>query len=199
MDQRISGHAAMTAHYFFGYGSLVNSRTHAFEDAYPARLTGWKRAWVATDLRPFAFLSAEPDANSTIDGLIAPVPCNDWAALDQREFAYDRFDTGTSVSHSQPNTPQIAVYSVSPERRIAPAAPPDILLSYVDVVVQGYLAVFGEAGVASFFATTDNWNTQVIDDRAAPIYPRHQVLTAAETALVDHFLATKDVTRLPPT
>ncbi|MGR3635747.1 MAG: gamma-glutamylcyclotransferase family protein [Shimia sp.] len=187
----------MTARYFFGYGSLVNRRTHAFADAHPAQLSGWKRAWVATDLRSFAFLSAEPDATSSIDGLIAHVPNDDWATLDEREFAYDRFDAGASVSHPRTDPLQIAVYSVSSERRIASSTPPKILLSYIDVVVQGYLAVFGEAGVEAFFATTDGWTAQVIDDRAKPIYPRHQTLTAAETTLVDDLLATTNATRLP--
>ena len=49
---------------------------------------------------------------------------------------------------------------------------------------------FGEAGVARFFATTDGWDTPILDDRAAPLYPRHQLLTPAERALTDHHLAT---------
>jgi hypothetical protein len=57
------------------------------------------------------------------------------------------------------------------------------------VVVQGFLHEFGEAGVAAFFDTTDGWDTPVLNDRAAPRYPRHKVLSAAETALVDDHLA----------
>ena len=55
--------------------------------------------------------------------------------------------------------------------------------------MQGYLRVHGEEGVGQFFDTTDGWDMPILDDRAAPLYPRHQVLTAAETALVDHHLA----------
>jgi hypothetical protein len=61
-------------------------------------------------------------------------------------------------------------------------------LSYIDVVVQGYLREFGEEGVARFFATTDGWDAPVADDRADPIYLRHQTLTRAERALVDRWL-----------
>ena len=76
--------------YFFGYGSLVNLATHDFPDPRPARLKGWRRAWRHTDLRPVAFLTAVPDTESEIEGMIAHVPRNDWAALDEREWAYDR-------------------------------------------------------------------------------------------------------------
>jgi hypothetical protein len=63
-----------------------------------------------------------------------------------------------------------------------------ILLSYLDVVVQGFLKEFGESGVTRFFDTTDGWNTPVLNDRNDPRYPRAQVLSTAETALVDHHL-----------
>lgn len=80
----------MPSPYFFGYGSLVNRATHDFCNAQPAQLTGWRRVWRHTDLRPVAFLTVERDDQSTIDGLIAHVPRDDWAGLDQREWAYDR-------------------------------------------------------------------------------------------------------------
>ena len=70
--------------YFFGYGSLVNRGTHDFDDAHPARLSGWRRIWRHTDLRPVAYLTVVPDASAEIDGLIAHVPDDDWAALDHR-------------------------------------------------------------------------------------------------------------------
>ncbi len=188
----------MTAPYFFGYGSLVNTKTHTYSDPHPARLSGFRRAWVATDLRPFAFLSAEPDDTTEIDGLIAHVPDNNWAALDEREFAYDRLSATHAVTHSKTEPLSIAVYSVAPERRTTPTEPPKILLSYLDVVIQGYFDIFGEAGVADFFATTVGWGA-VLDDRTAPIYPRHQNLTPAQTALVDGHLASLNTPIVLPT
>ena len=65
-----------------------------------------------------------------------------------------------------------------------------IALSYLDVVVQGYLAEFGEAGVARFFETTDGWDAPVLNDRDAPIYRRHRPSSAKERRLVsDHLSA----------
>ena len=178
----------MTDPYFFGYGSLVNLATHDFPDPHPARLRGWRRAWCHTDLRPVAFLTAVPDAQSEIDGMIAHVPKNDWAALDEREWAYDRIAATEQVSHPLPRAVEIAVYAVPQRRRNDPNQSHPILLSYVDVVVRGYLRAFGETGVRDFFDTTDGWNAPILNDRAEPRYPRHQQLRPEETDLVDAHL-----------
>jgi len=56
------------------------------------------------------------------------------------------------------------------------------------VVVQGYFREFGEDGVLRFFETTDGWDAPILDDRQAPVYPRHQRLTPQEVELVDRNL-----------
>ena len=172
---------------FFGYGSLVNLATHSYDDPRPAALPGWRRVWQRTNLRKAAFLSVAPCPDTVLHGVIARVPGADWVALDQREAAYQRHDVTVTVHHDGPKAPT-AVYQVKPAH-LSDAQDHPILRSYLDVVVQGYLQVHGEAGVAQFFDTTDGWDMPVFDDRTAPLYPRHQVLTAAETALVDHHLA----------
>ncbi len=175
--------------WFFGYGSLVNRATHDFAKPQAARLKGWRRAWRHTDLRPVAFLTAVPDPDCEIDGLIAQVPRGDWGALDQREWAYDRVAVTPSVTHGLCEAAEIAVYAVPPARQNTPDEMYPVLLSYIDVVVQGYLREFGQDGVRAFFATTSGWDTPVLDDRAAPRYPRHQALSAAERDFVDAALA----------
>lgn len=172
---------------FFGYGSLVNLATHSYDDPRPAVLQGWRRVWQRTNLRKAAFLSVAPCPDTELHGVIARVPGADWMALDQREAAYQRHDVTVTVHHDGPKAPT-AVYQVKPAH-LSDAQDHPILRSYLDVVVQGYLKVHGEAGVAQFFDTTDGWDMPIFDDRTAPLYPRHQVLTAAETALVDHHLA----------
>lgn len=175
--------------YFFGYGSLVNRATHDFARPQPAQLKGWRRAWRHTDLRPVAFLTAVPDNDSIIDGLIAQVPGANWEKLDQREWAYDRIPASHAVSHPLDLELDIAVYAVAPERHGEPTNAHPILLSYLDVVVQGYLREFGQDGVERFFATTLGWDAPILDDRTAPRYPRHQMLTAWETGCVDAHLS----------
>ncbi|MDA8585446.1 gamma-glutamylcyclotransferase [Rhodobacteraceae bacterium] len=178
----------MTTPFFFGYGSLVNRRTHVYTDAHPAVLTGWRRCWRHIAALETAFLTAIPSERDHIEGLIAAVPGADWAALDEREVFYQRIDTG-GVTHSLTPAPDIQHYHAPLE--LNPAAPDlrPILLSYLDVVVQGYLAEHGTTGVAKFFDTTDGWDAPVLDDRHAPRYPRHQVLSMTETLLVDAHLA----------
>ena len=183
----------MPAPYFFGYGSLVNRTTHDFTNAQPAKLKGWRRIWRHTDLRPVAFLTVVPDANSQLDGLIAHVPHSDWAALDYREWAYDRVPATQSVTHSLKQDLDIALYAVPPAKNGTPTSRHPVLLSYIDVVVQGYLQEFGHNGASRFFETTDGWDAPVLNDRAEPRYPRHQSLTAQQTDFVDQHLAALNV------
>ena len=178
--------------FFFGYGSLVNRATHTFSDAHPARLTGWRRAWAHTNLREVAFLTAIPAPGHVIDGLVAHVPGDDWAALDRREHAYDRAPVTDTTSHAVPRDIHVQVYAIPHGKHGLPDVAHPVLLSYLDVVVQGYLTEFAEEGVQRFFETTDGWDAPILDDRAAPIYPRAQDLTAEEGALVDDWLRAVD-------
>ncbi|MEM8728905.1 MAG: gamma-glutamylcyclotransferase family protein [Pseudomonadota bacterium] len=175
--------------FFFGYGSLVNLATHSYTDAHPARIRGWRRAWRYTTMREIAFLTVVPDPDAEIDGMIAHVPGDDWADLDRREWAYQRHPVTPQVAHPVSRALEIAIYAVPEADQHRPDVPHPIMMSYLDVVIQGYLQVFGEQGVDRFFATTDGWQSPVQNDRAAPRYPRHQNLTRDEQALVDDKLA----------
>jgi hypothetical protein len=173
---------------FFGYGSLVNLATHDYEDPFPARLAGWRRVWKHSSRRPVAFLSVEPAEGWDIEGVLAHVPRGDWAALDQREQAYRRRDVTDHVTHDRPRRPT-AVYEAAHGHIAPPSTEHPILLSYLDVVVQGYLNLLGRDGVAHFFATTVGFTAPIVDDRHAPRYPRHQALSREERRLVDTALA----------
>lgn len=170
----------MTHPRFFGYGSLVNLATHNYPQVEPATLKGWRRVWKHHLDTPVAFLSVEQHG-TTLHGITAAVPNADWAALDEREHAYLRRDVS-----DQFNSPT-AVYEGNPER-IAPAGSDHpILLSYLDVVIGGYATLMGPDGPAHFFETTSDW-APVLDDRAAPQYPRAQPLTDPIRETVDSAL-----------
>jgi hypothetical protein len=181
----ISDLPAMTHSYFFGYGSLVNAATHRYAPTERLRIQGWRRTWRQVPDHPVALLSAMPDDDSAIDGLIAPVPDNNWAALDAREQGYNRLVLTPAALPVSYQEHDIAIYAV-PETPVDgdPHKRP-ILLSYLDVVLQGYLQQFGPLGAEQFLATTDGWDRPVQDDRAAPRYPRHQALDATQLAFVD--------------
>ena len=176
--------------FFFGYGSLVNRKTHAYQRTAAAKLVGYRRVWRHTALRDLAFLSIEAAPEHQIDGLIAAVDGNDWAALDLREEGYRRFDlTPAQISHDWPDPVAVQVYQTRTDLDAANDVRHPLLLSYIDVVIQGFHTQFGQDGVARFFETTAGWDTVVLDDRAAPLYPRHQSLSASERGMVDENLA----------
>ncbi len=175
----------MSTPYFFGYGSLVNRDTHTYGNAQTARLHGWRRVWRHTVWQTRPFLTVEPCPNTVIDGLIAHVPRDDWAALDHREAGYDRVPVTDQMHHSAPAPATIATYCVPEGKHAKPTRDLPIVLSYLDVVVQGYLREFGEAGAMRFFDTTRGWDAPVHDDRDNPVYPRHQKLRPNERDFVD--------------
>lgn len=179
----------MQDRFFFGYGSLVNQATHNYTPLHRATARGWRRGWRATQGRQVAYLTAVRDPACTIDGMIAPVPGESWAALDAREAAYDRLAAAHEIAHEVRGTPDIVLYAIALDRLERPTERHPVLLSYLDVVVQGYLHAFGEDGVLRFFETTDGWEAPFLDDRAAPRYPRAQQLHPEEQALVDAMLA----------
>jgi hypothetical protein len=173
--------------YFFGYGSLVNRATHDHPDAQPASVTGWRRIWRHTALRPVAFLTVIPDPDTSIDGLVAAVPRGDWLALDEREHAYDRV-RAEQVTHGLIPDTDVHLYTIPDGKHGAPDRTHPVLLSYLDTVVQGYLNEFGVDGVGRFFDTTSGWDAPIADDRSRPLYARHQNLTRAQKALTDDHL-----------
>ena len=179
----------------FGYGSLVNRGTHDYEDARPATLTGWRRVWRHAVLRPVAFLSVEPCPGAQIAGLTASVPAAAQSALKDRERAYETRDV-TAAIHGEA-TPTY-LFEIAGQLLEPPSVAHPILLSYIDVVVQGYLHLGGPTAVGAFAETTAGWHAPVLDDRAAPLYPRAQTLEDGERRMVDDLLVQMGSDVRPP-
>lgn len=76
------------------------------------------------------------DPSEQIQGLIAAVPNADWAALDERETGYRRIPSAGKVSHGGDPSTDIAHYAVATEDMLM-EGDQAILLSYLDVVIQG--------------------------------------------------------------
>ncbi len=174
----------MSDPFFFGYGSLVNRQTHVYSDAHRATLRGWRREWRYHSAYEHTFLSVVRDDGCGIDGLIARVPQADWAALDAREVGYARHAIpAPDLDHSAPHGVAAQIYAVPvADSHLARGESP-ILLSYLDVVTAGFWREYGVEGVARFYATTTGW-TDILDDRAAPRYPRAQDVGEVVTDLV---------------
>ncbi len=135
-----------------------------------------------------AFLSVHPVEGAKIDGIIARVPDADWVALDAREKGYDRFDATDQILIDKQRPRDCAVYVVPRAHETNIGQKSYILLSYLDVVLQGFMQIYGHDGPDHFFATTDGWDRSVQNDRNAPIYPRHRRLNATELQRVDGLL-----------
>lgn len=178
----------MQHRHVFGYGSLVNRATHDYAVVEVTRIRGWRRVWRHTATRTTAFLTVTPDTSGEIDGLVTRVPRQAWSALDDRERSYELV-TLTPEHLQGTATGAVQLYSA----RAAASAPPSlrhpILMSYLDMVVEGYLEVFGERGVEAFFSSTDGWDGPVLDDRTAPRYDRHRPVHPEVEALTDAALA----------
>ena len=178
---------------FFGYGSLVNASTHDYPNTRPATLRGWRRQWVQSADRNVAFLSVKPDPLSQISGLIADIGDIGWDILDEREAAYDRHILDVEGFNG------ITLYQAKQSAMAPIGGGRPILLSYLDCVVQGFCTVYGPDGVRDFFRSTAGWDTPILNDRAAPIYPRAQVLSSTETKLADENIAMVGATVIQPT
>ncbi len=174
----------MSDPFFFGYGSLVNRNTHSYPRAARATVKGWAREWKKSRLRKVVFLTAVEAPGVEIDGLIAAVPGADWVALDERERAYERLPV-SEITHEHSERTPVEIYRARADHIEEVNEGHVMLLSYLDVVIQGYLREFGEAGVERFLATTGGWEVPVCDDRQHPVYPRNQELSLAEMARTD--------------
>ena len=185
--------------FVFGYGSLVNARTHDYPVLIPARLRGWRRAWRRTPHRDVAFLTAVSAPGSAIFGTLAPVAEADWEALDARELAYDRHVLGselTVLDGALPPGSEAVIYAIQPSDFQHPTAQNPVIQSYLDVVLNGYETVFGAQGIAHFVETTDGWDAPIFEDRATPRYPRSLEFSQDALARYDAILDGLDVTRI---
>ena len=186
--------------YYFGYGSLVNRDTRpAGEFSEPATLKGWRRVWEnrtadADRSQQCTSLSIEALSQPTqgaIEGVIARMPVSELQQLDLREAGYnrlklpvDQFELSDLV-----DTQFVYVYQSEPQNRFLANQEHPILQSYIDCVLAGYLTQFGSAGMQAMIDSTRGWNHPVLDDRAAPHYPRAVEIDKNLQQLIDQLLA----------
>jgi hypothetical protein len=180
---------------YFGYGSLVNRGTHRTEivHAVAARLIGWRRCWrPRPDMPgfPAALLTVREEEGFVCDGLLIFDHARNLAAIDAREARYRRVPVPLARLEAAIELPEgCPVYVYQAESDVPPhPEPPMILQSYLDAVLQGFLAVHGEAGVRRFIEETEGFDTPLHPDRLTPAYPRAVLLSEEEQALFDALL-----------
>ncbi|MAA98331.1 MAG: gamma-glutamylcyclotransferase [Stappia sp.] len=192
---------------YFGYGSLVNTRTLG-EDARATAgtLSGWRREWRAWwpgtpdgagapapgRVSPCT-LTVRRDPASAIRGVLVSEPAERLAVLDKREHRYVRVDgIGEQFrcdAQGAPGPGDAFLYEADSRIRRAGTDAHPILQSYLDCVLAGFLAFWGEEGVRHFLETTDGWEAPILADRSAPLYPRAQEIAPDVLARFDALLA----------
>lgn len=183
---------------YFGYGSLVNENTlrTKYIASIPAELKNWQRMWdipAGVEIGPEtdALLTARPLSRSSTKGVIVFDLAKSLPEVDKREHNYDR----KTIGHQDLNIAtefhdlecDFFVYEAH-IRDDVPTNKPPISQSYLDAVLQGFLNIYGEAGVEDFVANTSNFHTPILQDRGTPRYPRSVSLSHRERELIDYFL-----------
>lgn len=182
---------------YFGYGSLVNlgSLRTPYISAHRVTLKGWKRIWLSHPREPgsfaaldgLAFLSVVAAPETEIDGMLITDHASSLDSLDQRESLYSRVNLQAQDLKFHDATIDSAdrfLYVADEQPAHSDAK---ILRSYLDVVMQGYFTHFGHEGLENFFATTENFALDILEDRKDPIYPRATHLSPEERDLFSKF------------
>ena len=192
---------------YFGYGSLVNSATlPETAQVTPGRLDGWVREWRIRGSnqtgRGVCSLSVAPEEDAKIRGVLATEPKHGLAKLELREWKYDRIDgVGGAFRCDLENLPgpdDMFLFRSKPEHNDWGDADHPILQSYLDCVLAGFHALWGEEGVVHFLETTRGWHVPILADRGEPVYPRAIRLDAVMTEMIDDHLAGLKVRYLTP-
>lgn len=183
----------MSTTYLFGYGSLINVRsrglTSATALASPARLAGLRRGWFApVTADRITYLAVQRTAGVSCNGVIVKVDAMNLPSFDAREKSHNRISVNRSsvelVDGGVLAPGVIWAYECLTVKAPTPANP--IVQSYVDVVLDGCLAI-GDAFAREFIRSTAGWRAPWVNDRQHPRYPRH-VPTAASPDRIDALL-----------
>lgn len=185
----------------FAYGSLVNSRAQpAGVRTEPGILHGWIRQWmhcVETSNGRVCVLTIVRRPKAKLLGLILINDDQKLANLDDREIGYSRVRVSVRPS-SWPRGPKtlscFAYVGDTPHHRPGSLEFP-IWRSYLDCVLSGYLELGGAQAVERFIASTEGWESPILDDRAQPRYPRAINLRSDEQDTIDGVLTRSGLLR----
>ncbi|KQT53286.1 hypothetical protein ASG43_18885 [Aureimonas sp. Leaf454] len=178
---------------YFGYGSLVNKATlrTRFLAIRRAEVTGWRRFWLPREAPLAAYLSVRPEPGHPTQGVVVYDLADHLALVDEREAGYRRIavESGAIRIEAAPGIEvPVFLYEALKGEETAADAGCFLLQSYLDAVLQGFLALYGEAGLRRFVAETDGFETDIVADRPEPRYPRSVTLAAGEAVLFDRLL-----------
>ncbi|MCE7028547.1 gamma-glutamylcyclotransferase family protein [Jiella avicenniae] len=189
---------------YFGYGSLVNPRTlrTKFLGIRRAEAAGWRRFWLPRAANvEMSLLSVKPDEEAAVHGVVVYDLAEHLPAVDEREAGYARRIVDLSrLEIENPPLEGIPVYIYEAEAGTATAEDRQsaILQSYLDAVMQGFRMLYGDDGLSRFVEETHGFETRLLADRAAPLYPRPVSLERGEAELFDRLSTERGVVTVTP-
>lgn len=182
---------------YFGYGSLVNRATlrTKFLAIRRAEVTGWRRFWLPRrGAGEAAVLSVRRDPGHVTQGVIVYDLADHLPFVDEREAGYHRrvVDPAEIAVEAAPAlAAPIYLYEAIRDEETAADTGSVILQSYLDAVLQGFLSLYGPAGLSRFVTETEGFETDILCDRAAPRYPRAVSLGASEGDAFDRLVTAR--------
>ncbi len=181
---------------YFGYGSLVNRNTRPHgEEAINVTLKGWRRVWnhrvTNIDARHACTSLSIERAQGVINGVLVRIPYAQLADLDAREYGYERLTLSAEdfVLPEGLEVDEIQIYRSLPANRHLADGEHPVMQSYVDCVMAGYQARFGDGGLLDLLDTTRGWEQPTMNDRDDPTYPRSVELPVEQHRYFDTLLA----------
>ena len=140
--------------YIFGFGSLVNDATHDYEIIAPASVSGFARQWVSAIDGQYSFLSASPQSDVSIKGLVLGVAEEKMAALAEREARYELVElNNANIQCNQKLNRPVYLYQAESDA-IDQFDKKPILQSYLDCVFAGFETHLGTASIAEFIKSS---------------------------------------------
>ncbi|SPQ93769.1 Gamma-glutamylcyclotransferase AIG2-like domain-containing protein [Plasmodiophora brassicae] len=169
------GGATAAGDFVFGYGSLINDASRqrtcpGSTIAYPARLSGYRRAWRYAAENMTAVGVYPADRKSSVHGVVFRVNPGHLPALDHRERHYAR----VRVKHGDLVTIGLDRDVVGERDRVwlyvlveghFPKCDRPIRQGYVDVIMQGCLGTLGVRFAREFVIQTEDWDGCWVNDR----------------------------------
>ncbi len=160
----------------------------------PGILPGWVRQWmhcIETPHGKICALTVAPDARVAIAGLVFFHNIRGLAELDQRESGYSRVQVPARLDSHDHSTAELDCFTYvgdSAHHRSGSNEFP-IWRSYLDCVLAGYFQLGGPRAMEDFIASTQGWDTPILDDRRTPRYRRAVSLASDLERGIDETLA----------
>jgi gamma-glutamylcyclotransferase (GGCT)/AIG2-like uncharacterized protein YtfP len=170
----------------FAYGSLLNLTSleatigRKYTDPRPVCVVeGWRRCWNTAmpnegfyedtahgRLEPerISYANVRACAGERVNGVLYFIDVSELAAIDEREWTYDRIAVPWNSDQLQPSSGEAYMYVAKPEWILAPGRPRSwaaIRQTYLETIQQG-VASLGAAFKAEFVKTTDPIPEQLI-------------------------------------